>query len=169
MKRFAALVAAFVVGVFMLAPTAQASEWKTGPRPDRQVQAKQYARLAQITGHTAAEVEAASTGDNGCRLSANWWVAVSAQWTGTTFSYGVLNSPGALLVGGSPDGTRSMFVLFRDGDQTKAGVYSRDNSKPGYVYRTIGEGGPDSIVNTTDIYQFPQAPSHIWCATHRFR
>ena len=100
----------------------------------------------------------------GCRLSANWFVSASAKWDGTTFRYGVLNSPGPLLVGGSPDGTRSEWFTWRGSDRTWDGVYSsRDTSKPAYVYRTLGESSLEPFVNVNKVVQVAMAPSGIFC------
>jgi hypothetical protein len=35
----------------------------------------------------------------GCRLSANWWVSTSAQWSGSKLKYAVASSPGVLDIG----------------------------------------------------------------------
>jgi hypothetical protein len=102
----------------------------------------------------------------GCRLSANWFVTSSANWSGSTFTYGVLNSPGPLVVGGLPDGRHSEWFVFRDNEITFTGVYrSRDETKPAsYVYRTETFPGSGSAARNVDkVAQIAVAPSGIWC------
>lgn len=111
-------------------------------------------------------VSPASAATNpGCNLSANWRVTASARWSGTTFRYGVLNSPGPLRVLGRPDGTVSEFFLWRDDEIVNTGVYSdRDPAKaPRYVYPTNTDGGPDNITNIESITQVAIAPSGAFC------
>lgn len=108
---------------------------------------------------------AAAAAPPGCNLSPNWRVTASAKWNGTTFSYGVLNSPGELRHGGMADGRWSEYFLFRGATRTWSGTYSdRDPEKaPRWVYRTLAEGGPDFIRNVNEITQVPVAPSGAFC------
>lgn len=112
---------------------------------------------------TATPASAASVGGQ-CRLSQNWLVKGSGSWTGNTFTYGVLNSPGPLRSGGYPDGTVSEFFLWRGSDLKYSGAFhNRDREiTTSYVYRTTAIPGSAGS-NITDITMYAIAPSGAFC------
>ena len=124
----------------------------------------------RVGGHPAQllaasqPVVAPAAAPPGCNLSEHWRVTFSAKWGGTRFRYGVINSPGPLRVVGPPNGSTSMFFTFKSGgERSLTGVYARDLSKPGYVYRTLIEGGPDTVAGVVNVVQLAMADSGAWC------
>ncbi len=103
-----------------------------------------FALLATILMVIGLGVAQANAVGGGCRLSANWWVTTSANWSGTTHTYAVITSPGALKVGlsdtydqGWNGGT---FV------NTKAFYRVGSGTNP-YTYRADFNQGPTSRVD----------------------
>lgn len=181
----AAVLMIVLTAMFGSASSDATGKVPTGPEPVELVSARtlssgrpaavavtraQAQVIAKRIGRSVAEVEAASTGDNGCRLSQNWWVPASFNWSGQNWAYGVLSSGSPLRVGGSPDGNWSEYFLFRDDDRTHDGVYqSRDTTKPGNVYRTQVVPGQTAGQDIDHVVQVAMAPSRIFCLATRDR
>lgn len=117
--------------------------------------------LASVALVLGVGVTQASAVGGGCRLSANWWVTTSANWNGTTHTYAVITSPGALRVGlsdtydqGWNGGT---FV------NTRAFYRVGSGTNP-YTYRADFNAGP---VTRVDIKA--EAPSGIYCISTIYR
>ncbi len=117
-----------------------------------------FATVLMVLG---AGVTQANAVGGGCRLSANWWATTSANWNGTTHTYAVITSPGALRVGlsdtydqGWNGGT---FV------NTRA-FYRVGTSTNPYTYRANFDQGPVTRVDLK-----VEAPSGIYCISTIYR